>query len=52
VVSLAPSGAVSPETVHGRGQLKCDGIRAETTFRLSVKETTLIKSAAGVSSVD
>ena len=26
--------------MHGRGQLKCDGTRAETRFRLSVKRTS------------
>jgi len=37
----------------GRGQLKCDGTRAETRFRLSTKRTSPFKSAAGgVSSVD
>jgi len=29
----------------GRGQLKCDGTRAETRFRLSAKRTSLFKSA-------
>ena len=29
----------------GRGQLKCDGTRAETRFRLSAKRTTPFKSA-------
>jgi hypothetical protein len=28
----------------GRGQLKCDGTRAETRFRLSAKRTSLFKS--------
>jgi len=31
----------------GRGQLKCDGTRAETTFRLSAKRTNSFKSAGG-----
>jgi len=31
--------------VGGRGQLKCDGTRAETTFRLSAKRMSLFKSA-------
>ena len=36
-----------------RGQLKCDGTRAETTFRLSAKRTSPFKSAGGgVSSVE
>jgi len=35
-----------------KGQLKCDGTRAETRFRLSAKRTSLFKSAEGVSSVD
>ena len=38
--------------VSGRGQLKCDGTRAETRFRLSAKRTSQFKSAGGVSSVD
>ena len=29
----------------GRGQLKCDGTRAETRFRLSAKRTSPFKSA-------
>jgi hypothetical protein len=32
--------------------LKCDGTRTETRFRLSMKRTSLFKSARGVSSVD
>jgi hypothetical protein len=36
----------------GRGQLKCDGTRAETRFRLLTKRTSPFKSAGGVSSVD
>jgi hypothetical protein len=32
--------------------LKCDGTRAETRFRLSAKRTRPFKSAGGVSSVD
>jgi hypothetical protein len=35
-----------------RGQLKCDGTRAESRFRLSAKWTSPFKSAGGVSSVD
>jgi hypothetical protein len=35
-----------------RLRLKCDGTRAETTFRLSPKRTSPFKSAKGVSSVD
>ena len=35
-----------------RLRLKCDGTRAETTFRLSAKRTSPFKSAGGVSSVD
>ena len=35
-----------------RGQLKCDGTRAETRFRLLVKRTSPFKSAGGVSSVE
>ena len=29
----------------GRGQIKCDGTRAETRFRLSTKRTSLFKPA-------
>ena len=32
--------------MHCRGQLKCDGTRAETRFRLSAKRTSPFKSAA------
>jgi len=32
-------------TVQGRGQLKCDGTRAETRIRLSAKRTSPFKSA-------
>ena len=39
-------------TTGTRGQLKCDGTRAETIFRLSVKRTCPFKSVGGVSSVD
>jgi len=35
-----------------RGQLKCDGTRAETRFRLSTKRTSPFESVGGVSSVD
>ena len=31
----------------GRLRLKCDGTRTETTFRLSAKRTTPLKSAKG-----
>jgi hypothetical protein len=33
----------------GRGQLKCDGTRAENRFRLSAKRTSPFKSARGAS---
>ena len=36
----------------GRGQLKCDNTRAETSFLLSAKRTSPFKSTGGVSSVD
>ena len=39
-------------SMYRRGQLKCDGTRAETRFRLSAKRTSPFKSAGGVSSVD
>ena len=32
---------------RSRGQLKCDGTRAETRFRLSAKRTSPFKSAGG-----
>ena len=35
-----------------RYQLKCDGTRAETIFRLSAKRTSPFKSTGRVSSVD
>ena len=35
-----------------RPRLRCDGTRAETRFRLSVKRTSPFKSAGGVGSVD
>jgi len=31
--------------IYGRGQLKCDGTRTETRFRLSAKRTSTFKSA-------
>ena len=34
-------------TIGSRGQLKCDGTRAETRFRLSAKRTSKFKSALG-----
>ena len=43
-------GALLDLEHKGRGQLKCDGTRAETRFRLSAKRTSLFKSA-GASSV-
>ena len=36
---------VSWNVIDGRGQLKCDGTRAETRFRLSAKRTSPFKSA-------
>jgi len=39
------------ETID-RGQLKCDGARAQTRFRLSAKRTSPFKPAWDVSSVD
>ena len=40
--SLAALGKIA---VSGRGQLKCDGTRAETRFRLSAKRMSSFKSA-------
>ena len=42
----------SEDQLRRKGQLKCDGTRAETRFRLSAKRTSPFKSAGGVSSVD
>jgi len=36
---------VNSEELLGRGQLKCDGTRAENRFRLSAKRTSPFKSA-------
>ena len=36
---------MSANLFDGRGQLKCDGTRAETRFRLSAKRTSPFKSA-------
>jgi len=36
----------------GTGQLKCDGTRIETRFRLSAKRASPFQSVGGVSSVD
>ena len=36
-------------TLNGRDQLKCDGTRAETRFRLLAKRTSPFKSAGGTS---
>ena len=57
---LLHNGAVNLQTGAGchtahlsvvvRGQLKCDGTRAETRFRLSAKRTSPFKSVGGVSS--
>ena len=46
------SRARSQAAFTGRLRLKCDGTRAETSFRLSAKRTSPFKSAGGVSSVD
>ena len=41
-----PSGAqITVSTAAGKGQLKCDGTRAETTFRLSARQTSPFKWA-------
>ena len=43
-----PSHATgAPRSASSTGQLKCDGTRAETTFRLSAKRTSPFKSAGG-----
>ena len=46
------SRAFTELNTFSRGQLKCDCIRAENKFRLSVKRTSPFKSAGSVSSVD
>ena len=33
----------TPRNIPGRGQIKCDGIRAENRFRLSAKRTSPLK---------
>ena len=38
-------GLTQPQTEMSRGQLKCNGTRAETRFRLSAKRTSPFKSA-------
>jgi len=43
LLPLVPSG----RCLDSRGQLKCDGTRAETRFRLSAKRTSPFKSAGG-----
>jgi len=42
LVLFLPDG---PREKQSRGQLKCDGTRAETRFRLSAKRTSPFKSA-------
>ena len=44
--SRASTPAVSPK-LAGRGQLKCDGTRAETRFLLSAKRTSPFNMAGG-----
>jgi len=41
------TGVYQLYTIGCRGQLKCDGTRAETRFRLSAKRTSPLKSAGG-----
>ena len=41
------SDSTSHHTTKSKGQLKCDGTRAETRFRLSAKRTSPFKSAGG-----
>jgi hypothetical protein len=40
VINTLPSYTSISNAAVGRGQLKCDGIRAETKFRLSAKRTS------------
>ena len=40
-------GLTQPLAETSRGQLKCDGTRAETIYRLSAKRTRPFKSAGG-----
>jgi len=44
VVQFSPLG-VKPFCSRSRGQMKCDGTRAETRFRLSARRTSPFKSA-------
>ena len=44
---FSPSGCDVTVSNIVRGQLKCDGSRAETRFRLSAKRTSPFKSATG-----
>ena len=48
MVSATPRPLYRRKTL-GIGQLKCNGIRAETRFRLSAKQTSPFKSARGAS---
>jgi len=53
-INVITDGQLPPALRHScrprrRGQLKCDGTRAETRFRLSAKWTSPFKSAAGAS---
>jgi len=50
--TLPHSECVAVLAAAGRGQLKCDGTHAETSFRLSVKRMSQFKSAGVVRSVD
>ena len=44
-LALAKCGNPIAALIYGKGQLKCDGTRAETRFRLSAKRTSPFKSA-------
>jgi hypothetical protein len=43
--TTAPLPYLTQHSVGGRDQLKCDGTRAETRFRLSAKRASPFKSA-------
>jgi len=45
VISNTNRPSLSTRDTNGRGQMKCDGTRVETRFRLSAKRTSPFKSA-------
>ena len=47
IVGIRVPARNTPRLPFVRGQLKCEGARAETSFRLSAKRTSPFKSAGG-----